>query len=128
MLDKSATALTAEYPRVAGRRIISRPDGRTALTAVRSSAEVPAAARPPAAGCVLSTSAQDKWRWRQQTTTRSRKQDGEGAAEVDERVCAGERWQGHLRTDCVTADVIAATVAVNLLTTRLLKMVASIRL
>jgi len=27
MPDKSATALTAEYPRVVGRRIISRPDG-----------------------------------------------------------------------------------------------------
>ena len=66
MPDKSATALTAEYPpRVAaGRRIISRPDGptdrATALTA-RCSAQVvrPAGSNvsPAAAGRVLSVSA-----------------------------------------------------------------------
>jgi len=95
MPDKSATALTAEYPpRVAaGRRIISRPDGptdrATALTA-RCSAQVvrPAGSNvsPAAAGRVLSVSAQDKWRRRrrqQRTTTHSRKQNGESWAEVD---------------------------------------------
>jgi len=127
MPDKSETALTAEYPRVAGRRIISRPDGRTDRTdrspSALPAAEVPAVAaagRPPAAGRVLSMSARDKWRRQQQTTMLGRKQDGQRApAEVEER----DGKDISEPTD-VTADVTAA-LAVNLLTTRPLRRLRS---
>lgn len=117
MPDKSATALTAEYPRVAGRRIISRPDGRTGLTAVRglgSCCSWPVAAPPaPVAFCPCQPKTNGAVGNR-----RSRKRDGERAAEVerDGKDVAGP-------TD-VTADVTTA-VAVNLLTTPLLNVTAS---
>ena len=94
MPDKSATALTAEYPRVAGRRIISRPDGRTGLTAVRGLGRRQllqlAGGRPARPGCVLSVSAQDKWRRRQQTQQETRRRTRGGSR---------ERWQRRRRTD-----------------------------